>query len=441
MTVAGFLERVGEITWGPWTALAIAAAGCWLSVRTGWVQLAGAKRWWSATAGTIFSLRKQKKNGISPFQSATAALAGSLGTGNIVGVAVAITTGGPGAIFWMWIAAIPGMAIAYSENVLGIRYRQKNEEGRWLGGPMLYMSRGLGLKRLAAVWAAICSVAALCLGNIVQVNSIAAAADEAWGIPALAAGAVIAAAAAPAVLGGARSVTRLTEGLVPFMAVAYILACLGVVAVNIERLPEALLRIVTEAFRPTAVTGGMLGTMLVGVRRGVFTNEAGMGTSVLIHCTAEVEHPEEQGFWSIFEVFVDTMLMCTLTALAILTSGADRTAQGAAMTAEAFRQIFGSFSESFSAAATLLFAFATVVGWSCCGERSVAYLLGEGATVWYRVLYVALIIPGCVMNTGAVWAASDIFNALLMLPNLAVVAVLMSRERKKATPHNSRASA
>lgn len=429
MDITELLERAGELIWGPWTALAVLAVGVWLSFRTGWVQLAGVKKWWSATAGTLFSHRKNR-GGISTFQSATAALAGSLGTGNIVGVAVAISTGGPGAIFWMWMAAIPGMATAYAENVMGIRWRQRGENGKWLGGPMMYMRHALGMNRMAAAWAGVCVVAGLCLGNLVQVNSISAAVQEAWSVPAVAVGVLITIAAAPAILGGAHSVTRLTERLVPFMAIAYILACLGVIIVNADKLPGAAARIITEAFRPTAVGGGMLGAMLTGIRRGVFTHEAGMGTSVLIHCTAEVDQPEEQGYWSIFEVFVDTILMCTLTALAILVSGADRKAEGAAMTAEAFRSLFGEFSGSFSAAATLLFAFATVVGWSCCGERSFAYLFGEKATKWYKLLYVSLIIPGCIISADAVWAASDIFNALLMLPNLAVVMMLWARERK-----------
>ncbi len=434
--MTGLLERAGELIWGPWTAALVLTAGIWLSIRTGWVQLPRSGGWWKHTAGTLFSGRRQT-GGISPFQSATAALAGSLGTGNIAGVAVAISTGGPGAIFWMWAAAIPGMAAAYAENVLGIRYRRRGKDGRWLGGPMMYMRHGLGMKRLAAVWAATCAAAALCIGSVVQVNSIAAAVQDAWGIPALAAGVVITLAAAPAVLGGARSVTRLTGWLVPVMAAAYILACTAVIIINIRSVPYALGRIVHEAFRPSAACGGMLGTMLTGLRRGVFTNEAGKGTSVLIHCTAETDCPEEQGHWSIFEVFLDTILMCTLTALAILVTGADLRAQGPAMSTEMFRQLFGSFSGSFTAASTLLFAFATVVGWSCCGERSFAYLLGEDATKWYRLLYVTSIIPGCIVNSGLVWAASDIVNALLMLPNMAAVILLWRMEPPLTGQHKT----
>lgn len=423
MTAA--LERIGELIWGPWTAAALMAAGIWLSFRTGWPQLP--RKWWSSTAGTLLRRRKTG-GGISSFQSVTAALAGSLGTGNIVGVAVAITTGGPGSILWMWLAAIPGMATAYAENVLGIRYRKRSPGGGWLGGPMHYMRRALGSSFPSVLWAVMCAAAALCIGNLVQVNSIAAAVREAWNVPPLLTGALLAAAAAPAILGGARAVTRLTERLVPLMAVVYILACAAVIILNIAHLPDALGRIFREAFSPAAAGGGFLGAMLTGVRRGVFTNEAGMGTSVLIHCTADDVTPEEQGRWSVFEVFVDTLLMCTLTALAILVSGADREAQGAAMSALAFRQIFGSHSDSFMALSTLLFAFATVVGWSCCGERTFAYLFGEKYTVWYRAGYVLLILPGCIMNTGAVWAVSDILNAMLMLPNLAAVLILWSAE-------------
>lgn len=432
------LERAGELIWGPWTAGAVLAAGIWLSFRTGWPQILGFRKWWKTTAGSF--LRSSRGGGISPFQSATAALAGSLGTGNIIGVAAAISVGGAGAVFWMWAAAVPGMATAYAENVMGIRHRRRQPDGRWLGGPMMYMRGIPGMKRLAAVWAGICALAGLCLGNLVQVNSIALSAQEAWSVPPLLTGLLIAAAAAPAVLGGARSVTRLTEKLVPVMAGVYILACLAVIALHLPRLPCAFVRIFREAFCPQAVGGGMLGAMLTGIRRGVFTHEAGMGTSVLIHCTADTSSPEEQGYWSIFEVFTDTVVMCSLTALAILVSGADQLASGAAMTAAAFRSLLGGYAESFSAAATLLFAFATVVGWSCCGERAFACLFGERATLLYRLVYVALTVPGCLMNASAVWAASDILNALLMLPNLAAVIYLWSREpsgpdrRRQLTP-------
>ncbi len=419
------LERIGELIWGPWTAAGIMAAGIWLSIRTGWSQLP--RKWWHYTAGALLR-RDKSSDGISSFQSVTAALAGSLGTGNIVGVAVALSTGGPGAIFWMWLAAVPGMATAYAENVLGIRYRKRMANGQWSGGPMPYIHHALGHRFPSVLWSAVCSAAALCIGNLVQVNSIASAVNEAWHIPPLVTGVVLAAAAAPAILGGARSVTRLTERLVPFMAAIYLLACIAVITLNLSRLPDALWRIISGAFTPAATGGGFLGAMLTGIRRGVFTNEAGMGTSVLIHCTADNATPEEQGQWSIFEVFVDTILMCTLTALAILVSGADSIASGSAMSAGAFRQLFGNHSDSFMALATLLFAFATVVGWSCCGERTFAYLFGEQHTLLYKAVYVLFIIPGCIMNTNAVWAASDIFNALLMLPNLTAVIILWSRE-------------
>jgi len=435
MDFTAMLEKTGQLIWGPWTALGVMAAGIWLSVRTGFPQ--HPKKWWPSTAGALFLPRK-KQGGISPFQSVTAALAGSLGTGNIVGVAVAISAGGPGAVFWMWLAAIPAMAAAYAENVMGIRFRRRNADGRWQGGPMLYMSALTGRRMPGVCWAVLCAAAALCIGNLVQVNSIASAVSEAWRIPPALTGLLLAAAAAPAVLGGARSVTRLTERLVPVMAAVYLLACLTVITLHLPRLPDALARIVTEAFCPRSVSGGMMGAMLTGVRRGVFTNEAGMGTSVLIHCTADDVTPEEQGQWSMFEVFVDTILMCTLTALAILVSGADISASGAAMSAECFGSLFGRHADGFAALTTLFFAFATVIGWSCCGERAFAYAFGESRALWYRALYLLFIVPGCVMNTVAVWAASDIINALLMLPNLAAVIVLWSREpMPEKLPHRN----
>lgn len=462
--MAGFeklTERASELLWGPWTVALVLLAGVWFSVTNGWIQL-NFPAWIKATFGSMKRIGEDRRcgkgggstgneadstkrgkrcerensemkrgGGISPFQSAMTALAGTLGTGNIVGVATALTLGGAGAVFWMWIAALFGMMTAYAENILGILYRRRGEDGSWLGGPMLYMERGLGRKLPAKVWALFCAVAAFGVGNLAQVNSIAHSAEAAWSVPPWLTCAVVAAAAAPSILGGVQSAARLTEKLVPFMAAAYMLACGAVLFINFRGIPAAFGEIISGAFSPSAVGGGAVGAMLVGVRRGVFTNEAGLGSSVLVHASSEVDHPVTQGMWGIFEVFADTIVMCTATALVILTSGAMNVTSadgspldGAELSSAAFSQIFGRFSGSFITAALLLFAFATVIGWSCCGERAFGYLCGTRYSFVYKLAYVILIIPGGLARVRTVWALSDILNGLMAIPNTAAVLLL-----------------
>ena len=433
------LSRAGELVWGPWTVALVIAAGVWLSATNGWLQLRGLPLWWRTTAGTLLRRRVGGTEGVSSFQSTTAALAGTLGTGNIVGVASAIALGGPGAIFWMWIAALFGMMTAYSENVLGILYRRRAADGGWLGGPMLYMERGLGAKWLACCWAVLCSVAAFGVGNLTQINSIASSAGSAWGCPTWLTGAVIAAAAAPAILGGVRALVKVTEKLIPFMACAYLLACAAVLIMRADRIPAAFGSILSGVFTPAAAGGGFLGAMLVGVRRGVFTNEAGLGSSVLVHSSAEVDHPAIQGMWGVFEVFADTILMCTVTALVLLTSGTPVGGQsGAAITAAAFSAVFGRYSGSFVTVALLLFAFATIVGWGCCGERAFSYIAGGKGSMVYRALYVLAIIPGAMLNVDAAWALSDLLNGLMALPNIVAVLLLWRKVAKQTRDYRLR---
>lgn len=424
------INRLSELLWGPWTAVLVLFAGIWFSATNAQLCLRHPLLWLKNTICSAWSERKAS-DGISPFQSAMASLAGTLGTGNIVGVATALTLGGAGAIFWMWIAAALGMMTAYAENVLGIVYRRRDEKGEWLGGPMLYIRNGLGLKKPASLWAFFCAAAAFGVGCITQVNSIALSAESAWHISPWITCTAAALIAAPAVLGGVRSVARLTEKLIPIMAAVYILACIGVLIINFRRIPSAFGAIFSGIFSPSAAGGGILGAMLVGVRRGVFTNEAGLGSSVLIHASAETDHPVSQGLWGIFEVFADTIVMCTLTALVILTSGAlgltdadGLPLKGAELSAAAFRQLFGSFSGSFITAALMLFAFATIVGWSCFGERAFGYLCGTRYNLLYRLAYLIMIIPSGFIKIDTVWALSDILNGLMAIPNTIAILFL-----------------
>ncbi|MBE6752872.1 MAG: alanine:cation symporter family protein [Ruminococcaceae bacterium] len=424
------LHRAGDIVWGPWTTLLVLLAGAWFSVRGGFPQVAGFRRWWSTTVGSVFSSsdgekQEKEKKKISPLQSTLTALAGTLGTGNIVGVAAALAAGGPGAIFWMWIAGLLGMMTAFVENYLGVLYRRRDERGGWLGGPMLYISEGLGLRRLGGLWAALCAAAAFGMGNMAQVNAIAVSAGNAWHIPRWVTGVVMTLLAAPVVMGGMRGVTRLTSRLVPVMAGLYLLGCAAVLAVNFRAVPSALLDIVRCAFRPGAAGGGVLGAVLVGVRRGVFTNEAGLGTSVMVHSAAETT-PEKQGMWGMFEVFADTLVMCTVTALVILTSGVPYAGKsdGASVSAQAFGCVLGQFSPHFISLALMLFAYATLAAWSCSGERAFGYLFGANRSWLYRLAYCAAIIPAAVMEMDAVWSLSDILNGLLAVINIVCIAAL-----------------
>ncbi len=441
--VERIIERLSELIWGPWTVALVLLAGVWFSATNGWTQLLHPAVWLRATIGSI--REKPEDGSISPFQGAMTALAGTLGTGNIVGVATALTLGGAGSVFWMWLAAIFGMMTSYAENILGILYRRRDGDGTWMGGPMLYIERGLGRKGLASLWAVFCAVAAFGVGNLTQVNSIATSAVSAWGVPPWLTCLVVAVMAAPSILGGVRAASRLTEKLVPVMAVAYVLACAAVLIINLRKIPAAFGEIFAGILTPSAVGGGAVGAMLVGVRRGIFTNEAGLGSSALVHSSTDAEHPVTQGMWGIFEVFADTIVMCTMTALVILTSGAmSRTDEmgnpldGASLSAAGFEQIFGGFSGSFITAALLLFAFATVIGWSCCGERAFVYLCGAEHAKLYKLAYVLAIIPGGLMQMRTVWALSDLLNGLMALPNTLAVLLLWRQVAQQTNEYKLR---
>ena len=433
------ISSLAENIWGVYTVVPVLVCGIVLSAYCGCPQLR-IRGWMSATIGD--ALRKagksRAKGGISPFQTATAALAGTIGTGNIVGVAAALSVGGPSSIFWMCTTAVVMMGISYAENRLGVIWRGTDSDGGLLGGPMMYMERGLGMKGLAVFWAATCSVAAFGVGNIAQVNSISSAAERAFGCPTWLSGAAIAVLTAPAVINGVSGAVKLTEKLVPLMAAAYILACAAVVVINIDKLPEALSQIFAGVFEPRSAAGGLFGSMLSGVRRGVFTNEAGMGSSVMMNSSADTNDAHAQGCWGIFEVFFDTIVICSLTALALLTSGAyvaNGTKGAAAMNAAAFECVFGCASGIFVTVCLLLFAFSTLVCWGVTGEKAVRYICGSKHNAyagWYKYIYIAVIPLGAVMNVSAVWASADIINAMLLLPNLTAVVLLTIRMRQNS---------
>ena len=366
-------------------------------------------------------------------------LAATIGTGNIVGVASALIAGGPGAIFWMWIVAFFGMMTNYSENVLGIYYRRKNSRDEWCGGAMYYLKDGLGSYKgckqigaiLAVLFSLFCLLASFGIGNMSQVNSIAANMEAAFSIPAVVTGIALMILAALVIVGGLKRIASVTEKLVPFMAIAYIIGALVIFFANIGQCGAIFLSIFKGAFGLKAVGGGIVGSgvkmaLTWGMKRGVFSNEAGLGSSVMVHSNSNVKEPVRQGMWGIFEVFADTIVVCTLTAFSVLSSGLIdletgavlSESSGSALVGEAFATVFGSFGPMFIALSILLFAFSTVLGWSHYGSKAWEYLFGTKSTIVYKVVFILIIYVGATMNLSLAWDLSDTFNGLMAMPNL-----------------------
>ena len=429
---------VGGVVWGPVGLALLFGTGCLLTVRTGFFQLRYFGYWMRHTIGAIFLDRNVTAHtddeAISQFQSLCTALAATIGTGNIVGVAAAILAGGPGAVFWMWVMALLGMMTSYAENVLGICYRRRDAAGRWCGGPMYYLAEGLGGgfgRAMAVLFACFCVLASFGMGNMSQINSIAGNLQAVFRVPPVATGIVLALLTGRVILGGLKRVAAVTEAIVPLMALFYLFGALTVVCVHGAAVPAAFAAIFRGAFGLQAAGGGVLGYGMAraiswGFKRGAFSNEAGLGASVLVHCAANVEEPVQQGMWGMFEVFADTMVVCTLTALVVLTSGLVNLDTGAALTGvegsalvgQAFSTVFGAFGPQFIAVSVLLFAYSTTLGWSHYGTRAVVYLLGERAAAGYKLVFAAMVLVGAVMKLDLAWALSDTFNGLMMLPNL-----------------------
>ncbi len=374
--------------------------------------------------------------GVSPFQAVCTALAATVGTGNIAGVAGAIALGGPGAVFWMWISAFLGMATKYAEVVLALRYRKKDEQGNWLGGPMYYIRDGMGSKFLASVFAVFALLASLGMGNMAQVNTIASAVVDAAGqyAPhlrpqpvALFTGLAAALPVALVTMGGAKRIGVVLERLVPAMAILYILGSAAVLAAHWQQLGMAFSAILEGAFVPRAIWGGSMGLAIRwGVSRGIFSNEAGLGSAPIAHAAAEAK-PEEQGLMGIFEVFLDTIVLCTLTALTILVSGIPvpyGQSAGAPLATAALETVFGPWAAGLMAICLALLALATLMSWQLYGARCAHYLFGERGEQAYRLVYIGAILVGATMELGAVWAFSDLCNGLMAIPNLAAMLYL-----------------
>lgn len=443
----GMIERCNEVingaVWGPPMLVLLVTTGVWMTIRTGFFQISRLGHWWSRTVGSIFSdsyvTEHTGDRSISQFQSLCTALASTVGTGNIVGVAGAVTVGGPGAVFWMWAIAFFSMMTEYAENVLGIYYRRKNEKGEWAGGAMYYLRDGLGAKKgcrqigkvLAGLFALFCFMASFGIGNMTQANAIAANLASGFRIPPWLTGVVLMSLAGLVIAGGLKRIAAVTERLVPFMVVIYMAGTAMIFLSNISHAGEIFSSIFRGAFGIQAAGGGFLGAgmrkaVVMGMKRGVFSNEAGLGSSVMVHASSNVKEPVQQGMWGIFEVFADTMAVCTLTAFAILSSGLIDLDTGAvaggyrpaSLVSAAFGLAFGPMGSRFVAAAVLLFAFSTILGWSHYGAAACEYLFGREAVGIYRAAFIAAVCAGAMMSENLSWDIADTLNGLMALPNL-----------------------
>lgn len=428
--MANFIHSLQEFVWGPGMLVFFLGAGIRFTIQSGFFQITKIHIWMGKTIGALkkggAAKSAKESQSISQFQSFCTALAATLGTGNITGVATALMFGGPGAIFWLWVSAFFGMMTTYAENFLGIKYRYKDANGQWKGGAMVYMERGLGCKPLAVVFAVCCLGASFGMGNMVQGNSMAVGLEQAFHIPVFLSGSLCMIAVAVVLTGGMKRIAAFTEKLVPIMAAAYIGGAVIVLFFYRDRIAEAFCLIFKEAFRIPSAAGGIAGYSMkqavrMGIARGIFSNEAGLGSSVMAHAHSEVEDARIQGMWGILEVFIDTMLVCTITALVILVSGVPYykagTMDGTTLTGMAFASVI-PWGKEFLAGATALFAFATIIGWSYFGTQTADYLAGERGVKIYRMLYILITLPGCILTPQIIWGLSDALNGMMAIPNL-----------------------
>jgi len=467
--IAEINGSINGVVWGVWGLALLIGTGIITTLITKVFQITHLGHWWKNTIGSMFKKdvigHSKEKGSISPFQALCTALAATVGTGNIAGVAAAICVGGAGAVFWMWVAAFFGMMTNYSENVLGIYYRRKNINNEWSGGAMYYLADGLGVKKgckwigkvLAVLFCIFTMLASFGIGSMGQVNKIVANVAAAFDVRALSSieafggvslynvliGVVIMLLTALITLGGLKRIANVAEKIVPFMVMLYVLGSLVIIGINYHAILPAFKAIFVNAFKPEAFVGGGIGGVIIamtnGFKRGVFSNEAGLGSSVMVHSNSNVREPVKQGMWGIFEVFADTMVVCTMTAIVVLTSGGleggvfnvktGESAQGftdATLVGGAFNSVFswGNIGQKFIAIAMFLFAFTTVLGWSHYGSKAWEYLFGAKTTFIFRIIHVCTVIFGAVLTSSLAWDISDTFNGLMMVPNLIGVLVL-----------------
>ena len=437
-------SAVNSFVWGIPAMVCIIGVGLLLSIRTGFIQFRKFGYTFKVTLGRIFHKKEAADGSITPFQAVCTALAATVGTGNIAGVAGAIAIGGPGAVFWMWISALLGMCTKFSEVTLAVHFREKNKHGDWTGGPMYYIKNGLGPKWrwMAVLFALLGVLTVFGTGNATQVNTITSAVNTALlschvidassvSVSSLIIGIIIAFLVALILLGGIKRIGRVAEMLVPFMALLYIILALGVIFLNIDRVPGVFASIFEGAFSPASVTGGVVGSFFLsmqkGVARGIFSNEAGLGTGSIAHATADTDHPVKQGFFGIFEVFADTIIICTMTALVILCSGVPvsyGTDAGAELTINGFIATYGNWVSIFTAVALCCFAFSTILGWGLYGTRCIEFLFGTWINKPFMVVYSLVAVIGATADLGLLWSVAETFNGLMSIPNLIALFLL-----------------
>ena len=446
-TIETINSAVNNFIWGIPAMVCIIGVGLYLSIRTHFLQIRKFPYAIRTTIGRMFHKRNASEGAITPFQAVCTALAATVGTGNIAGVAGAVAIGGPGSVFWMWVSAVLGMCTKFSEVTLAVYYREKNADGDLVGGPMYYIKNGLGRRFLwlAYLFAGFGVLTVFGTGNATQVNTITTAINSALinfhvitqeqtSITNLAIGIIITVLIALILLGGIKRIGQVTEKLVPFMALLYIVLALGIVVLNWRVVPGVFVSIFEGAFSPSAVTGGVIGSMFLsmkkGVSRGIFSNEAGLGTGSIAHACADTGKPVKQGMFGIFEVFTDTILICTLTALVILCSPLTipyGQAAGAELTIQGFTSVYGNWVSIFTALAMCCFAFSTILGWGLYGARCIEFLFSSKVTKPFMVVYSFVAILGATADLGLMWSIADTFNGLMAIPNLIALFLLSGK--------------
>lgn len=437
-------SKINDFVWGVPAMVLILGVGLWLSCRSKFVQITKFGTAMRATIGRIFRREDAQAGAVTPFQAVCTALAATVGTGNIAGVAGAIALGGPGAVFWMWVSALLGMCTKFAEVTLAVHFRERNVHGDWVGGPMYYIKNGLKKHWhfLGYLYAALGVLTVFGTGNATQVNTITASIgsalknfgllseDSVFGIN-LVVGILIAIMVAMVLLGGVKRIGRFTEKLVPFMAVLYVILGLGVIVLNIGHVPAVLESIFVGAFTPAGFTGGVVGSLFIsmrrGVSRGIFSNEAGLGTGSIAHAASDIKSPVEQGYFGIFEVFCDTIIVCSLTAFTILLGAPEiiyGATAGAELTISGFVNTYGSWVSIFTAIALCCFAFSTIIGWGLYGVRCLEFIIGSKANTIFMVLYSLVAIPGAILNLDLLWGIADTCNGLMAIPNLIALFLL-----------------
>ena len=421
-TIEGWVGQIGAFAWGPPMLIFLVGTGFWLTLSLRGLQFR--KLWYSLYLALIKRKEDTDEPGdISNFQALMTALSATVGTGNIAGVSTAIAAGGPGALVWMWITGLVGMATKYAEAVLAVKYRETSDGGEMKGGPMYYISKGLGWKWLGILFAVFATVASFGIGNMVQSNSVADVMEATFHIPVWVTGIILMIATALVILGGIKNIGKVTGILVPVMIVGYMAGATVILVLYYTGIPDALALIVKQAFTPTAASGGFLGAgvmmaIRMGVARGVFSNESGLGSAPIAAAAAQTKHPVNQALVSMTQTFIDTIVVCTMTGLALILTGTwDSGKTGAELTSFAFQTGMPG-GQYVITIGLLLFAYSTILGWSYYGEKSIEYLFGEKVVMPYRIVYVIVVGVGAVAKLDLVWSLSDTFNGLMAIPNL-----------------------